>query len=156
MISLRFHHASLKSMVSVISSQTAKGIETLLLKHYSNLQKQEPIDLQVEFNVLTLPIIASSAFGSTCETINSVKDALCRILTEILDATGYCSINMVNEVPFLSLLPFWKNDIISKEVQIIGELVDKIIADHRQGRSSSLSSGTDLLDLLLSAVDEQG
>ena len=32
----------------------------------------------------------------------------------------------------------------------------KIIADRRQGRSSSMCSGADLLDLLLSATDDQG
>ncbi|CAF2042918.1 unnamed protein product, partial [Rotaria magnacalcarata] len=59
-------------------------------------------------------------------------------------------------IPFLSRLPFWKKDVVDKGIRMIGELVDQIITDRRQGRSSSMSTGADLLDLLLSAVDDEG
>ncbi|CAF2154072.1 unnamed protein product [Rotaria magnacalcarata] len=156
MINPAFHHINLKSMISIISNQTAKAIETLLSKSNSDKQKHEPVDFQIELNALTLSIIASSAFGSGFETITNAKDVICRIFVEILDAIAYRSMIMVNQIPFLSRLPFWKKDVVDKGIRMIGELVDQIITDRRQGRSSSKSTGADLLDLLLSAVDDEG
>jgi cytochrome P450 len=156
MINPAFHHVSLKSMVSIISDQTAKAIDGLLSKYNSDQQKQEPVDLQAEFNALTLSIIASSAFGSGYETVAHAKDIICQIFTETLDAVAYRSTIMVNQIPFLSQLPFWKKDVVDSGARVCGKLIDQIITDRRQGRSSSLSSGPDLLDLLLSAVDDEG
>jgi cytochrome P450 len=155
MITPAFHHLNLKSMVSIISGQTAKAIDELLLKNNFNQQKQA-VDLQVEFNALTLAIIASSAFGSGFETVSNAKDVIGRIFIEILDAVAYRSLIMVNQIPLLSKLPFWKKDVVDNGARTVGKLVDQIIADRRQGRSSSLCNGADLLDLLLSAVDDQG
>jgi cytochrome P450 len=156
MINPAFHHVNLKSMVSIISGQTAKAIEALLLKYNSNQKKQEAVDLQVEFNALTLSIIGSSAFGSGFETVINAKDVISRIFIEVLDAIAYRSLIMVNQIPLLSQLPFWKKDVVDKGARIVGNLADQIIADRRQGRSARLSNGDDLLDLLLSAVDDQG
>jgi len=156
MINPAFHHGNLKSMVSIMSGQTAKAIEALLLKYNSSPQKQEAFDLQVEFNALTLSIIASSAFGSGFETVRNAKDVISRIFIEVLDAIGYRSLIMVNQIPFLSQLPFWKKDVVDNGARTVGKLVDQIIADRRQGQSSSLCNDADLLDLLLSAVDDQG
>jgi cytochrome P450 len=155
MINPAFYHTNLKSMVSIMSGETAKAIEAMLSKHNSNQGKQDSLDLQIEFNALTLSIIASSAFGSGCETVNNAKDVICRIFIENLDAVAYRSMNMINQIPLLSRLPFWKKDVIDKGARISSKLVDQIIADRRQGRSSSFSNETDLLDLLLSATDEQ-
>jgi cytochrome P450 len=63
---------------------------------------------------------------------------------------------MVNQIPFLSKLPFWKKDILDNGHRIVAKFVDQIIIDRRQGRSTSMSNGPDLLDLLLSAVDNEG
>ncbi|CAF3828097.1 unnamed protein product [Rotaria sp. Silwood1] len=156
MINPAFHHVNLKSMVSIISGQTAKAIEALLLKCNSNQQKQEPVDLQIEFNTITLSIIVSSAFGSGIETIINAKDVIRRIFNEVLDAIMYRTIGLINQIPVISQLPFWKKNIVDQGARIIGELVDQIIDDRRRGRSSSLSNGADLLDLLLSAVDDEG
>jgi cytochrome P450 len=156
MINPAFYHANLKSMISIMSGETAKAIETLLPKYNSNQEKPEAVDLQVEFNALTLSIIASSAFGSGCETVNNAKDIICRIFVESLDAIVYRSMHMINQIPLLSRLPFWKKDVVDNGARISGKLVDQIIADRREGRSSSFSDGADLLDLLLSAVDDQG
>jgi cytochrome P450 len=156
MINPAFYHASLKSMVSIISGQTAKAIEALLLKCNSNQQKQEAVDLQVEFNALTLSIIVSSAFGSAIETIADARDVILRVFIEVLDAIAYRSLIMVNQIPLLSKLPFWKKTVVDEGARVVGKLADQIIADRRQGRSTSLSNGDDLLDLLLSAVDDQG
>jgi cytochrome P450 len=156
MINPAFHHVSLKSMISIISGQTAQAIEALLSKCNSDQGKQEPVDLQVEFNALTLSIIASSAFGSGYETVANAKAVISQIFVETLDAITYRSMIMVNQIPLLSQLPFWKKDVVDNGFRISGKLVDRIIADRRQGLSSSLSNGPDLLDLLLSAVDDDG
>jgi len=149
MINPAFYHNNLTSMVSIISHQTAKAIDQLL-------SKKQPVDLQVEFNALTLSIIVASAFGSDFERNPETKDILCRVLVDVLEATAYRSLIMVNQIPFLTKLPFWKRDIVENGARITGEVADKIIADRRSGKSSSLSDGPDLLDLLLSAVDDEG
>jgi cytochrome P450 len=152
MINPAFHHVSLKSMVSIITDRTAKAVESFI----SNEQNSKSVDFQNLFNALTLSIIASSAFGADFETNANAKDVLCRTFAEALDATEYRSMRMINQIPFLSRLPFWRRKILDAGTQKVGKFVDEIIADRRQGKSTSMCSGADLLDLLLSAVDDEG
>ncbi|CAF3828857.1 unnamed protein product, partial [Rotaria sordida] len=152
MINPAFHHVNLKSMVSIITDRTAKAIESMI----SNEQKSKPADLLVLFNALTLSIIASSAFGADFETNAHAKDVICRTFAQLLDIATYRSMYMINQIPFLSQLPFWGKKILDEGKQKVTEFVDQIIIDRRQGQSSSLSNGPDLLDLLLSAVDNEG
>ena len=63
MINPAFYHANLKSMISIISYQTAKAIESV----FCDEKNSKPIDLRALFNDLTLSIIASSAFGTDFE-----------------------------------------------------------------------------------------
>jgi cytochrome P450 len=152
MINPAFHHTNLKSMVSIIADRTAKAIQSIIFDE----QNSKSVDLQVLFNALTLSIIASSAFGADFETNAHAKDVICRIFTEVIDATIYRSMRMVNQIPFLSQLPFWRKNVLDSGNKKIAELVNQMITDRRQGKSTSMSSGADLLDLLLSAVDDQG
>ena len=156
MINPAFHHTNLKSMVSIMAGETARAIDQLLSKANSDSNRQEAVDLQLEFNKLTLSIIASSALGSGSQTVENAMEVICRVFIESLDAISYRSMNMVNQIPFLSRLPFWKKDVLDRNARIVAKLVDQIIADRRQGRTSSLSVGSDLLDLLLSAEDDDG
>ena len=151
MINPAFHHASLKSMISIISDQTAQAIKSIL-----DRQGHDAVDIQVQFNTLTLSIIASCAFGSGFGTLTDAKELICRTFSEVLDALVYRSLQLVNQIPIVSELPFWKKDVVDKGARLIGELVDQIIADRRRGRSTSMCDGADLLDLLLSALDEEG
>jgi cytochrome P450 len=152
MINPAFHHVNLKSMISIIADRTAKVIESLI----SEQQKTKSVNLQVLFNALTLSIIASSAFGADFETNANAKDVLCRTFAEVLDTTEYRSMRMINQIPFLSRLPFWRKNVIDSGTKKIGKFVDEIINDRRHQRSTSMCSGADLLDLLLSAVDNEG
>jgi cytochrome P450 len=156
MINPAFHHVNLKSMISIITDQTAKTIQTLFSKSSSDQEEQKSVDVQIEFNALTLSIIASSAFGSGYETTTDAKQILCQTFGEVLEAIVYRSLIMVNQIPLLSKLPFWKKNVVDNGARMISHFVDQIIADRRQGRSTSMSNGADLLDLLLSAVDNDG
>jgi cytochrome P450 len=155
MLNPAFHHVNLKSMISIFTDQTAKNIQALFSKSTSDQEKQTPVDVQIEFNALTLSIIASSAFGSGYETITDAKQIICRTFGEVLDAIVYRALLMVNQIPLISKLPLFKKTVVDDGSRVISEFVDQIIADRRQGRSTSMSNGTDLLDLLLSAVDNE-
>jgi cytochrome P450 len=63
---------------------------------------------------------------------------------------------MINQIPFLAKLPFWQRDIVNNGSRIISGFVDQIIIDRRQGRSASMLNSSDLLDLLISAADNEG
>ena len=152
MINPAFYHANLKSMVSIIIDRTAKAMESVL----SIDQTCQSVDLQVLFNALTLSIIASSAFGTDLVNNTHAKDVICRTLAEVLDAMEYRSMRMINQIPFLSRLPFWRKDILETGVRKMNEFISQIVTDRRQGKSESMCNGADLLDLLLSAMDEQG
>ncbi|CAF1024255.1 unnamed protein product [Adineta steineri] len=152
MINPAFYHTNLKSMISIIADRTKKTIEKILNKE----RDSEEIDLQNLFNTLTLSIIVSSAFGADFETNTNAKDIMCHVLAEVLDAVLYRSLRMINQIPFLSKLPFWKKTVLDNGAETIAKFVDKIISDRRYGHSNSMSDGPDLLDLLLSAVDNEG
>ncbi|CAF0946841.1 unnamed protein product [Rotaria sp. Silwood1] len=156
MINPAFYHTNLKSMISIMTDQTAKSMQRLFQTSTLDQQEQISIDLQNHFSALTLSIIASSAFGSGFETITNAQEIIRQTFGAVLEAILYRSLHMINQIPFISKLPFWKKSIVDNGGRMIGELVDKIITDRRQGHSSSLSNGPDLLDLLLSAVDNEG
>jgi cytochrome P450 len=149
MLNPAFHFLNLQSMISIMTDQTTKTIDKLL-------ESSLKINLSKEFSTLTLSIIASSAFGRSFETISNAKDIVGRVFTEILSAIVYRSSRLIILIPILSQLPYWKKDIIDRGTQEMSQFVDQIVADRRQGRSQSLCAGADLLDLLLSAVDNQG
>jgi cytochrome P450/NADPH-cytochrome P450 reductase len=154
MINPAFYHTNLKSMISIITDRTAKAIQSILNNIDSHQEQQ--IDLETLFHSLTLSAIASSAFGADLEANANAKDIMNRVLADVMNAVVYRSMRMVNQTPFLSKLPFWKKDVVDNGARIIAEFVDQAITDRREGRSTSMSDGSDLLDLLLSAVDDDG
>ncbi|CAF2258818.1 unnamed protein product, partial [Rotaria magnacalcarata] len=156
MINPAFYHINLKSMVSIITDQTARTIDRLIQKSTVKQKDQISIDLQNQFNALTLSIIASSAFGSGFETITNAQEIIHTTFGEVLEAILYRSLLMINQIPFISKFPFCRKNIVDKGIRIISDFVNQIIAERRQGKSASLSNGPDLLDLLLSAVDDEG
>ena len=152
MLNQAFHFVNLKSMVSIMSNETSKIINALLKKYSST----EEIDLDTEFNALTLSIIASSAFGQSFETIANAKELLCYSFNEVKEIVAYRTLHLISQIKFLSELPFWGKKAVDQAAKQLNEFVDQVITDRRSGESRSLCSGEDILDLLLSAVDEKG
>ena len=152
MLNPAFHFIKLQSMVPIMVEQTKKAIDELLL----SANAHPVVDLQIELNALTLSIIASSAFGQGFQKIANAKQIVCRAFTELLEAIEYRTMRMIDQIPIVSRLPFWRKTALDQGSREISEFVDQIIADRRQNRSASLSSNDDLLDLLLSSVDAAG
>ncbi|CAF4266261.1 unnamed protein product, partial [Rotaria sordida] len=152
MLNPAFHFVKLQSLIPIMVDQTRKTINELLL--LSN--EHQFIDLQTEINTLTLAIIASSAFWEDFESMTNSKRTINRVVTELLEAMEYRIVRMIDQIPIILRLPFWRKDIINKKSKEISDFVDQIIADRRHNRSTSLSSHEDILDILLSAVDTQG
>ncbi|CAF1914247.1 unnamed protein product [Rotaria magnacalcarata] len=151
MLNPAFHAINLQSMVSIMVDQTRKVIDELFASTNST-----SVNLQTELNALTLSIIASCAFGKGFETIGNARDIVNRAFTVLLQAVEYRTMRMVNQIPVLALLPFWQKHIVDEGTRETTEFVEQIIIDRRQNRSKSLCSGSDILDLLLSAVDAEG
>ncbi|CAF3328966.1 unnamed protein product [Rotaria sp. Silwood2] len=152
MINPAFHHVNLQSMVSIITDCTAEAIESMI----RNDMKSKSVDLQVLFNALTMSIIASSAFGTDFKRNPHARDIVCRTFAQILEINEHRWMMMINQIPLLARLPFWGKTTLDAGNRKVHEFVDQVIADRRHRRSSSLSDGADLLDLLLSAVDDAG
>ncbi|CAF4774708.1 unnamed protein product, partial [Rotaria sp. Silwood2] len=105
-----FHFIKLQSMISIIVEQTIKAINELLLLS----SQHKVVDLQSELNALTLTIISSSAFGKGFETIANAKQIVCLAFTEVLEAIEYRTIRMINHIPLISQLPYWRKNILDK------------------------------------------
>ena len=86
----------------------------------------------------------------------NAKDIVSRAMTELIEAVIYRVFSMIDQTPIISQLPFWRKDIVDRGSREISDFVDQIISDRRLGKSSSACPGDDLLDLLLSAVDDRG
>ncbi|CAF3487582.1 unnamed protein product [Rotaria sp. Silwood1] len=151
MLNPAFHFVNLQSMVSTMIDQTRKMIDELFVT-----SSHRSVDLQIEFSALTLAIISSCAFGKGFESINNAKNIVSQFFTTVLEAIEYRTARMINVIPILAAMPFWRKHIVNKGTREINRFVEQIIADRRQGRSKSLCSGSDILDLLLSAVDAHG
>ena len=81
MLNPAFHFNKLQSMISIMAEQTSEAIAALL----DNCHDQS-IGLQKELSVLTLPIVASCAFGQGFETIANAKEIICQAFHKVLDA----------------------------------------------------------------------
>ena len=153
MLNPAFHFLKLQSMISIMTDQTTKAIDSLLASISSDAKA---LNLHPQFNALTLSIIASSAFGRSFETISNAKDIVSHAFNEVLPAIAYRFTRMIDNIPLVSRLPFWRKATIDRGSRNLSQFVDQIVEDRRQGRSESLCAGEDLLDLLLSAVDSEG
>ncbi|CAF1591912.1 unnamed protein product [Rotaria sordida] len=151
MLNPAFHFVNLRSMVSIMTNETAKAIDKLF-----STSQSKYIDLHMEMSNLTLSIIMSSAFGKDSSTVGSFNQTMYQTINEVLDAIRYRLMYTITQIPFLSRLPFWYKKVIDNGVRQITRSVEQVISDRRQGQSISLCSGPDLLDLLLSAVDSDG
>lgn len=152
MLNPAFYFDKLKAMISIMIEQTTKAVDELLLSSAN----EQTIDLPKELNTLTLSIIVSSAFGKQYENQVDVKTIVQETFSKMLLAIEYRSMRMFNQIPILSKLPVCQKQIVDQGSETISRVIDQIITDRREGRSISLSSNDDLLDLLLSAVDSQG
>jgi len=151
MLNPAFHSVNLRSMVPIMSNETIKAIDSLL----STSSTTVPIRLDTHLSILTLSIIASSAFGQSFEMIPHAKEMICQGFNEAKDIIEYRTLRMINQVKFLDELPFWGKHIVDETRKKLNQFVNQSIVDRRSGKSSSLCSGQDILDLLLSAVDDQ-
>ncbi|CAF1089813.1 unnamed protein product [Adineta ricciae] len=152
MLNPAFHYVHLQSMIDLMIDQTKKTIDELFLLSNTN----QFVDLDTQMNNITLAIIASSAFGKDFQSTSNSKQILRQSINELLRVLEYRAMRMIDDIPLIGRLPFWGKKIINKCSMDISNFVDEIISDRRHEKSTSLSSNEDLLDLLLSAVDDQG
>ncbi|CAF2984143.1 unnamed protein product [Rotaria sp. Silwood2] len=152
MLNPAFHFVKLQSLIPIMSNETIKAITSLL--SISSLKNQ--VNLDIELSALTLSIIASSAFGQSFETIPDAKETICDAFNEVKEVITYRMLHMISQVKFLGELPFWGKDILDHAARKLNKFVDQIIADRRDRKSISLCVDEDILDLLLSAIDDKG
>jgi cytochrome P450 len=150
MLNPGFHFENLRSMVSIMTKQTTKAIDTLLEAC------EKPINLQKEMSLLTLTIIASSAFGENYETIANARNIVSEAFVAALDAIVNRTILLIDQIPLFSRLPFWGKDIVDRGHEKASIFVEQIITDRKRGRTKNMCEGEDILDLLLQAVDKHG
>ncbi|CAF1095014.1 unnamed protein product [Didymodactylos carnosus] len=150
MLNPAFSVINSQSMVSIMIKQIALAIE--------KWEKTESnIDLQQELNSLSLSIIASSAFGQAFETNAEAKHVIMTSTVSVLDAILYRSLQVpINQIPLLNKLPLFKKKVIDQGAKRIAEVAQRMVNDRRMGKSQSLCKGDDLLDLLLTARDQDG
>lgn len=152
MLNSVFHFVNLQSMVSIMSKETAKAIDSLL----SVASSTNEINLELELNSFTLSIIASSAFGQGSETTLHAKENMCQLFNEVQRIIEYRTLRMINQIKFLAELPFWGKKIVDEGAKKVSDFVQQAIFDRRNGKSTSLCAGQDILDLLINAVDDKG
>jgi cytochrome P450 len=150
MLNPGFHFENLRSMVSIMTKQTSKAIDLLLES------SDKPIDLQKEMSLLTLTIIASSAFGENYETIANARKIVCETFIAALDAIVNRTLLLIDQIPLFSRLPFWGKDIVDRGREKASIFVQQIITDRKKGRTKHMCVREDILDLLLQAVDNHG
>ncbi|CAF4873941.1 unnamed protein product, partial [Rotaria magnacalcarata] len=140
MLNPAFHFVKLQSMIPIMTRETENAIDALLEESHT-----KTIDLKLEFKSMTLSIIAASAFGQSFEEIPDAKKIVSNAFNEVLDAINYRTVRMINLIPLVNKLPFWRKQIVDEGAKRVNDFVDRVIANRRQGKSESLSSNIDLL-----------
>jgi cytochrome P450 len=150
MLNPGFHFENLRSMISIMTNQTSKAIDLLLESC------EEPVNLQKEMSLLTLTIIASSAFGENYETIANAGKIVSEAFIAALDAIVNRTLLLIDQIPLFSRLPFWGKDIVDRGQEKASIFVEQIITNRKKGRTKTQCKHEDILDLLLHAVDSHG
>jgi len=145
-----FSFENLRSMVSIMVKQTNRTIDVLLK------QSEVSIHIQKEMSQLTLTVIASSAFGESYEMIANASKIVCETFIAALDAVVFRTLSLIDQIPFLSKLPFWGKNIIDRARERASIFIDEIILDRKKGVTKPKCDREDILDILLHAVDDQG
>ncbi|CAF4616996.1 unnamed protein product [Rotaria sp. Silwood1] len=88
-----------------------------LIQKHGNMDQS--IDLPILFNTVTLSIIILTAFGSDFETDVNVKYVMRQVFADVFDAILYRSMYIINLLPLLPKLPFWKKKVIDNGTRMI-------------------------------------
>jgi len=144
----------LKSMVEIMVSCT-KSVMTDFNEKLKN--SKDPFireEMVAVFNQLSLDIILYSAFGNSISS--DKKKFIAESFSSIVSIGMSRTVGVIGIIPYLNKIPSpssYKRNVYIKRLH---ELVQNIIQDRRTGKSKSMCSGKDLLDLLLETKDEQG
>ena len=149
MINPAFHHAALQDMQQLIVKEAEGHINRWL---HSGAPQGE-VDLGKTMAALTLSIIAACAFGQGFDshahaTLHGAIESGIKINQRRL-------FSMIELTPGLRSLPLWGKVERDEGRRVMRSLVDHVVKERREGKSHSATEGKqDLLDLLLSATDE--
>ncbi|CAF1585682.1 unnamed protein product [Didymodactylos carnosus] len=89
------------------------------------------------------------------EQNSEAKDFVRQAFTRVMDANNYRSLEFpINQIPILRRLPIFKKGIVDRGSHQIQTIVAQMINERKCRKTSSICDGNDLLDLLLTAKDE--
>ena len=152
MIAPAFHHGSLRDMVDLMIRET----DAHIARWTDPAAASNEVDVSKLLSELTLSIIAACAFGAGFKQYPDAPAILFHGLDEGLKITQRRLLTLVEVIPGLRSLPAFGKPQRDRSRARMRVLVDRVVKDRREGKTTSLTHGKhDLLDLLLHAKDPE-
>ena len=154
MLSPGFHYEALQAMVETMVAETDKQIDAWLAAADMSAASCYETDVHKDMSHLTFSIIAACAFGAGFSSIPNAFTTLQNNIVAIARIIQRRALTLVGVLPVVKQLPLWGKPAIGRLRREIFAMVDSVIRDRKEGRTSvKASSGYDLLQLLLEAED---
>ena len=154
MINPGFHYDKLHGMVDTMVSESDKQIDCWLTAIKQSSDGSVDTDLHKDMSTLTFGIIAGCAFGAGFSHIPDAANTLQHNIVTITQLTQHRAFTLVGILPLINQLPLFGKPTIDSTRREMFDMVDSVIRERREGRSTAEGSGGyDLLQLLLEAED---
>lgn len=136
-----FHRQRIAGLASQMTDLTAR----MLQRWQTHLVNGQPLDVASEIIRLTYTIVGKTLLGADVGgDLSAVEHAMETVLTHTFQSWG----NVIDPPAYI---PTPRNLRFRRAMQILDQIVYRVIAEHRSGKGAS----SDLLSMLLDVRDEQ-
>ncbi|CAF3514244.1 unnamed protein product [Rotaria sp. Silwood1] len=148
-----FQHQNLNSMISFMVEITSNFLNkwSFTMNNANNKDNILNLDIHKEMAGLTLDIVTGCVFGSELMKDEHLRETIYQGFTKSLKDIEERTFNLIGVIPIINRLPFASKRRIDKTKENIQHAVEHIISERKKGFTRSACKGPDLLDLLLSA-----
>ena len=147
-----FQPQQLQSMLSVMVDESEQAMAQALSQRDPS-SGLATLDVHALFTQLALSIMLRLSFGSSLHDRPEASAVIHRAITESLPLVATRVFSLVAFIPVLRSLPLCGRRQLDRLRAELLSVVGQMVADRRAGRSRSSCAGSDLLDILLQAVD---
>ncbi|CAF4995062.1 unnamed protein product [Rotaria sp. Silwood1] len=151
-----FQHQNLNSMISFMVEITSNFLNkwSFTMNNANNKDNILNLDIHKEMAGLTLDIVTGCVFGSELMKDEHLRETIYQGFTKSLKDIEERTFNLIGVIPIINRLPFASKRRIDKTKENIQHAVEHIISERKKGFTRSACKGPDLLDLLLSAHED--
>jgi cytochrome P450 len=140
LVSPAFHFHNLKEMVPLVVQSTQACMQKWVnqLSAAADAKDGVQVEISKEMTKLTLNAVSTAAFGSAFHDDVALSDQMTSNLKIVLDAIQARTLNLTGYLPIIKNLPCFGLPQLQRGCTTISNIVAKIVADRKAGKSHAI------------------